>query len=248
MTTHYIYNACVRAWAVLLLCIVWGTVQAQRMEGVDLGLSVEWANMNVGADSPEEYGNYYAWGEVKTKRYYGVYSTYKHFGAITYNKYNYVNFEHSKADNLLVLQAEDDVATKELGSGWRMPTEAEMQELLDNCDFVPEVRNGTPGYRVSRKVKEGESRSGESIFLPKVGYRDYGTHRFYPGTQAYYWTATLLTADSLQSVVDKVFAKKLESRVVRSAKCMTAVGGSMGIAFVDRRIGCAIRPVRSRRR
>ena len=51
--------------------------QRPTRSAINLGLSVKWANMNIGADSPEEYGNYYAWGETDTKRYYGIYSTYR---------------------------------------------------------------------------------------------------------------------------------------------------------------------------
>lgn len=63
---------------------------AQRMQPVDLALpsGTLWANMNVGANAPEDYGDYFAWGEVEPKRYYGQKSVYKHFDAVSYRKYN----------------------------------------------------------------------------------------------------------------------------------------------------------------
>ncbi|MDE5561826.1 MAG: hypothetical protein K2J00_08565, partial [Bacteroidaceae bacterium] len=73
--TQYSYYKVFRALSLLVLFMAATTLYAQRMKAVDLGLSVRWANMNVGADTPEDYGDYFAWGEVKTKRYYGRYST-----------------------------------------------------------------------------------------------------------------------------------------------------------------------------
>ncbi len=227
----------------ILLCTVAATAGAQRMEAGDLGLSVEWANMNVGADSPEDYGDYFAWGEVKSKRYYGMYSTYKHFDAVRFNKYNYMGYSGSVRDNLLTLESIDDAATKHLGQAWRMPTEDEMQELLEKCVFKPDVLNGTRGYWVCSTMAQGDGARGDSIFLPSAGYRDYGTYRFFPGTQSYYWTSTLLTADSLASVK----ADPKAANVVRTAKCLTYVSGTGAVGFMDRRVGCVIRPVRNRK-
>ena len=87
-------------------------VFAQKREAVDLGLpsGTLWANMNVGASVPEEYGDYYAWGEVTTKRYYGYYSNYEHYKT-HYSKYNYLPFKSSVMDNRIVLEKKDDAAT-----------------------------------------------------------------------------------------------------------------------------------------
>ncbi len=215
----------------MLMCIMVGTTSAQRAEAVDLGLSVKWANMNVGADSPEDYGDYFAWGEVKPKRYYGEYSTYKHYDSKSYHKYNYaVDREGSVRDNLLSLQSSDDAASRNMGSNWRMPTEAEMVELLTRCSFTPDTLNGTRGFWVKNRTEQSDS-----IFMPMAGYRDFGAYRFYPGTQTYYWTSTLVEADSLRNVSSR--------SVVRTARCMT-YSGSAQMTFVDRRRGCVVRAVR----
>lgn len=221
-------------------------VNAQNIEPVDLGLSVEWANMNVGADTPEEYGSYFAWGEVKTKRYYGDFSNNKYLDDKRIHKYNYLPLTNSKYDNLTVLLSEDDAATRNLGSKWRMPTEEEVQELIDNCEFVKDTLNGTRGYLV--KNKNGV---GESMFLPFAGWIDYGRHRLYPGTSAYYWTATLDNWNQVNIVKEKankvlegtLHKDSLNIGIVRESKCLILSDDDPIINYVDRRKGCAIRPV-----
>ncbi len=209
-------------------------VFAQKREAVDLGLpsGTLWANMNVGASVPEEYGDYYAWGEVTTKRYYGYYSNYKHYKT-HYSKYNYLPFKSSVMDNRIVLEKKDDAATVNIGADWRMPTELEMQELLDTCTFRMSTLNGTRGYVV--KNKSGE---GDSIFLPCTGHIDYGNYRIYPSTTGYYWSSTLIGRDILAMDVDSI-----PKDAPRSSKCMFLGDGVPTLIYVDRRKGCAIRPV-----
>ena len=84
-------------------------------EFVDLGLSVKWASCNIGAEKPNEFGDYYAWGETETKETY------------TFDNYQ---FQHTE-----ILPVECDVARAKMGDGWRMPTNAEVQELLDKCEW-----------------------------------------------------------------------------------------------------------------
>ncbi len=223
----------------LLLCMLPGVLPAQQVKAVDLGLSVRWANMNVGADSPEDYGDYFAWGEVTAKRYYGKYSAYKHFDNLRLRKYNYLKSRGS--DGLTILQLSDDAATKRMGKGWRMPTEEEMNELLDTarCIITPATSNGTRGIWVKNRVA-----GGDSLFLPMAGYRDYGTYRFFPGTQCYYWTSTLaVPSDTLP----QARRDSLAADMVRTAKCLIYTGSEVpGIGTLDRRNGCVIRAVRSR--
>lgn len=234
--TRYSYNKVFRALSLLVLFLAPITLYAQRMKAVDLGLSVRWANMNVGADTPEDYGDYFAWGEVKTKRYYGRYSTYKYYDSNRFLKYNNVGYKGSVKDNLLRLESGDDAASKRIGKGWRMPTETEMEELLEKCIFRAAVSDGTRGFWVKNRNEQGDS-----IFLPMAGYKDYGAYRFYPGTQCYYWTSTLLTEESL----GKAGADSNVSDAPRSAVCLSYKGtDSPRIGFLDRRAGCVIRPVR----
>ena len=118
---------------------------------VDLGLpsGLKWATCNVGADSPEEYGDYYAWGEVKTK------SEYTEENCKTYEK---------SIDNFYG-EPTYDVARKKWGSSWRMPTYDELDELLSECKWQKTTQGGKNGYKVTGP-------NGNSIFLPAAGLRE----------------------------------------------------------------------------
>lgn len=152
-------------------------------DAVDLGLSVNWRNRNVGASVPEEFGGYYSWGEVETKSFYD-WSTYK-WGTdrIIWKKYNTLE-GHGLVDRKLVLDPEDDVAYVTLGKGWRMPTDAELTELIEKCIWEWVTLNDVPGYRVTGKS------TGNSIFLPASGswYLDIVRSA---GGQALYWSSSL---------------------------------------------------------
>ena len=116
-------------------------------EYVDLGLSVKWATCNVGANKPEGYGDYYAWGETRTKS--------------SYDEDNCETWEEDIDD---IAGTSRDVARVKWGSPWRMPTSEEFDELLDNCDWEWTTLNGVSGYRVTGK-------NGNSIFLPAADLR-----------------------------------------------------------------------------
>lgn len=127
-------------------------------EYVDLGLSVKWATCNVGASFPEDYGDYYAWGETETKDMYnwntlldrpngdGSFTKYYHNGGKTQ------------------LDPEDDAAHVNWGGTWRMPTKDEFYELYENCIWTWTSQNGVNGCKVIGP-------NGNSIFLPAAGYR-----------------------------------------------------------------------------
>ena len=150
-------------------------------QAVDLGLSVKWANMNVGAESPEDYGNYYAWGETLTKATYD-WSTYfdTSDGGTTFTKYN-IN------GGKIVLDLEDDAAHVNWGGSWRMPTKAEWQELLDNCTWTWTTQNGINGYKVTSN-KAGYT--DKFIFLPAAGRR-YDSELGFVGSYGCYWSSSL---------------------------------------------------------
>ena len=126
-------------------------------EAVDLGLpsGTLWSSCNIGASSPEEYGNYYAWGETKTKSEYSK-STYQFY------QNGYVDIGTD------ISGTEYDVATVLWGDGWRMPTKEEIQELMNNCTSEWTTLNGVNGRKFSSKT------NGNSIFLPATGYRQDG--------------------------------------------------------------------------
>lgn len=132
----------------------------------DLGLSVKWASCNIGAESPEDYGDYYAWGETVTKT---LYST---SNSVTYG----VTMDDFSGD------AEYDAAAAIWGGSWRMPTSDEMGELVDDCTWQWASLNDVYGYLVT-----GDN--GNSIFFPFSGYRS-GTTLSSKGSYGFSWTST----------------------------------------------------------
>ena len=145
------------------------TVKKSVPDGaVDLGLSVKWATCNIGASSPEEYGDYYAWGETETKECYDI-TTYKWCNGSynTLTKYN-TKSGYGTVDNKYELEPEDDVAHVKLGGNWRMPTDAEWTELRAQCTWTWTTQNGVNGRLVTAS-------NGNSIFLPAAGRRDNTT-------------------------------------------------------------------------
>ena len=231
-----------RKYCVNIILIIFSvsTISAQKLEAVDLALpsGVKWANMNVGAKSPMEYGDYYAWGELKTKTYYGQYSSYKHYGDKVFYKYNYMNYKGSVVDKITKLQFEDDVVVQQLGKGWRMPTEAEVKELLDTCNCVWTVVDscGTRGYLVQSKRNRGKT-----IFLPLTGRIDYGVVRQFPATQGNYWTSTLVE----ENFVGTEKQDSLGADYVRKARCLVINSDESPVVdYISRKVGCVVRPVR----
>lgn len=133
---------------------------------VDLGLSVKWATCNVGANSPEEYGGYYAWGEVEEKEVYS-WGNYKwgelQSGEEYVTKYN-TQSKFGTVDNKTTLDPEDDVAHVRWGGSWRMPTKDEIEELVKKCIWEWTTKNGIKGYLFTGP-------NGNKIFLPAAGRR-----------------------------------------------------------------------------
>lgn len=135
---------------------------------IDLGLSVKWACCNVGAMTPEAYGDYYAWGEVSVKDSYSC-NNYKYWSSyLNQTKYNF-DSRFGSVDNKTCLDPEDDVAHVKWGGNWRMPTKSEMKELIDSCKFTNITLNGINGNLFTSTVSGFTNRS---IFLPFGGYRD----------------------------------------------------------------------------
>ena len=172
----------------LLLVSASGILKAQSNTiAVDLGLSVKWASCNLGASAPEEFGDYYAWGETETKGNYRL-ETYKWCQGSynTLTKYNNGSY-HGTVDNKTVLDPKDDVAHVKLGGSWRMPTKAELDELMNNCTWTWTTLNGASGFKVTGS-------NGNSIFLPAAGSRN-GTVFNYVAEHGYYWSSSLYTDD-----------------------------------------------------
>lgn len=186
-----------------------GVAPAPAHEYVDLGLSVKWATMNVGATTPEEYGDYFAWGETepyyeagyaqedpqahwKDGKYEGYsWSDYKYCNGSdrTLTKYclrsdyGYNNF----TDNRSVLDIEDDAAHANWGGDWRMPTKAEQDELRENCTWTWTTINGISGNKVQSNVP---GYNDKWIFLPAADYRS-GYNLAYLDRYGEYWSSTI---------------------------------------------------------
>ena len=155
-------------------------------EYVDLGLSVKWATCNVGASKPEEYGDYFAWGETEPKEHYD-WSTYKWYNGdnAPLTKYCYDSL-YGIVDNKTVLDLSDDAARANWGGSWRMPTKAEQDELRNNCTWTWTTQSGVNGYKVT------SDKNGKSIFLPAAGSRD-GSSLNHAGSSGHYWLSSLGT-------------------------------------------------------
>ena len=152
-------------------------------EYVDLGLpsGLKWATCNVGADSPDEYGDYFAWGETEIKSTFVGWESYKFYGTSGFTKYN-------SSDNKVVLDSGDDAATANWGGNWRMPTRTEFEELLENCTWTYYVaQNGVKGKKVVGP-------NGNYIFLPAGGYESGGENE--PGYFGCYYTSSLAVIDN----------------------------------------------------
>ncbi len=163
-------------------------IETNGHEYVDLGLpsGTLWATCNVGAESPEEYGDYFAWGETTTKSTYD-WSTYKYCNGTSTTMTKYcTNSSYGTVDNKTTLESADDAATVNWGGDWRTPTTAEYQELSDECTWNWTTLNGVNGYRVTGK-------NGNSIFLPAAGSLS-SSYPYLAGSYGYYWSSSLRSA------------------------------------------------------
>lgn len=168
------------------------TKEKQIGEAVDLGLSVMWGSFNVGADYPEDYGDYYAWGETEPKTNYD-WPTYKYSNGSAYSLTKYcVNVSNGNVDSKTTLDIDDDVAYVKWGGNWRMPTKEEFQELSDNCTWEWTTINDVYGYKVTSN-KSGFT--GNSIFLPAAGYHHKSGY-YNSGSNGYYNSSSLNTSNN----------------------------------------------------
>ena len=158
-------------------------------EWVDLGLpsGTLWATCNVGASRPEEYGDFFAWGETESKNEFN-WTTYKHCQGENYTMTKYVNSDAwgVRVDNLVELLPEDDAATVNWGDNWQMPSTEQFTELIDkeNTTIQWETVNGIPGKRITSKI------NGNSIFFPAAGIRGE-TNAIYERSDCICWSRSL---------------------------------------------------------
>ena len=174
----------------------YATAPHPQTDWVDLGLpsGVLWAKCDLGANAPEEYGNYYAWGEISPKEVYN-WNTYRYGTAdgegnlLTLIKYN-THSDYGTPDSLTILRATDDAATMAfgIGSGARTPTKEEWQELIDYSTVEWTTMNGVNG------LKFASITNGNTLFFPAAGMR-YGSelHGVDGCGFGFYWSSSLDT-------------------------------------------------------
>ena len=195
-----------------------------KFEAVDLGLSVYWANCNIGAPIPESIGALFAWGEIREKEDY-YYDSYKWCdGSIEeLTKYNSdKNYGlNGFTDNRSVLELEDDAARVHWGAPWRIPTVKEFQELMSNCYFKDKYVNGQHVIKVQSKI------NGNYIYFP---YSDY-----------YYWSNSLTNVERWYNHRENC-EREIEHEFGGQAVAFS-FGYYKKTTLYDRYNGCLIRPV-----
>lgn len=175
--------------------VTFRTVNFEVPDGaVDLGLSVFWATCNLGASKPEAYGHYFQWAGIvdvdDLNKYVYWMNCPFHIGDDDTGWTKYMLLEHRsgcyeniKPDNKSVLDPEDDAAHVSLGGGWRMPTSAEYEELLEYCTSEWTTVNGVKGVRFTSSINDN------SIFLPAGGFR-CDNRISGAGTSGNYWSSS----------------------------------------------------------
>lgn len=196
-----------------------GDESSDAVEAVDLGLSVKWANMNVGATKDSGFGTYFAWGEVKPKQFYS-------WGTYVWSKGDtQYPLKYTTTDRKTQLVPSDDAACANWGGEWRMPTVEEFEELTDltKCDWEWITKDGINGYKVTGK------KTGKSIFLPITGFRFYEAVQF-RAINGIYWSSTLDTGtpnkawclefdfQNVNVTTGKLSSNRFSGRCIRAVK------------------------------
>ena len=147
--------------------------QIKEYEYVDLGLpsGLKWAKCNVGAEKETDYGDYFQWGDIDDKTNYDCsWESYKYGDDLNLSKYNTENNGYrGTIDNKITLDLEDDAARANMGGNWRMPTDAEIRELVNNTynEWIENFNgSGVNGRKFTSKTDESKY-----IFIPASGYR-----------------------------------------------------------------------------
>lgn len=197
-------NACAyRYYGYGIRPVIGNISEKKDFEAVDMGLpsGTKWANMNVGATSPEEAGNFYAWAEIATKDIYGK-ENYSFYNETTQTfdpageqresiYYNISKQQNDTVDVYGIQNSAYDAATNELGENWTTPTLEQYGELMKYCTWTWTEQNGVNGYLVTAS-------NNNSIFLPAAGIY---INEDISGSNAsfYYWTADMPSSDNSQA-------------------------------------------------
>ncbi len=153
------------------------------MQAIDLGLSVKWTDRNLGANSPTDVGELYAWAELTPKKEY-TWKNYKHW--VCSGKFGPFLEKHFSRE-IHSIESFDDAVTHRYGKPWRIPTATEFEELIDKCKWVKTAENGKSGFRIY-------GNNGNSIFLPTEGVE-------------HYWSATRMKEPQHARVLDIHYSK-----------------------------------------
>ena len=201
-------------------------------EVVDLGLTSGnlWATCNIGATSPEQTGNYYAWGETTTKNSFewSNYALSRDGDRFSITKYC-LHTDNGQVDNKKKLETTDDVAYTLMGEKWRIPDESDFSELIRSCTRKWCTLNGVGGFLFTSKKKGYEDRS---LFFPLAGTKDYDQIK-HEGKYGWYWSTDLFTDDANQIKTTEISVLWLEHIEV----------DNQIINFRTRYLGLPVRPV-----
>ena len=190
-------------------------------QAVDLGLSSRWCTCNLGAESPEQYGDYFAWGEIETKSVFES-KNYKWVVDGEVSKHGKVVDDFSSPSIRGVLDINEDVVHHKLGGSWHIPHFNDIIELYERCSWKWTSYKGVKGYRLTSKIN-GYTES--SIFLPAAGLF-LGSQIINKGYAGYYWTSALYRLNS-----EKALSSVFDSNII--IRCLPNV----------RFAGLCIRPV-----
>ena len=209
--------------------------QNDVIEAVDLGLPVLWATCNIGAEKPEDYGYYFAWGESEYKNEY-TWSNYAHCNGSSYSLTKYSNnSSFGINDNKTTLDLEDDAAHNKWGGDWRLPTYEEISSLFsDTIDYGLTTRNGVYGLLI---ISHKTGYEGNSIFIPASGYR-YDKESYAKGKAVCLW-ANKININSPE--------KALIYQYSHNVSFNSYYIGNRSYYCLERKCGIPIRPVRPKK-
>ena len=202
---------------------------------IDMGEAGVWACCNVGASKPEDYGSYFAWGETEPKSDYswGTYKWGKKYDELTKYCNNSKYGKNGFTDTLTELVSDDDAATKNWGSNWRMPSEAQIEQLSKSLSIWTQI-NGINGRLFTAS-------NGNRIFLPAAGCR-YGTSSYSVGSEGHYWSSLPYTSYGYPS-----YAHLLHFHLRLVGITIDHYGNPYSYIYsdCDRCYGRSVRPVRA---
>ena len=231
-------KTCITWIAAIVCCLALascGDDEPTRMtyESVDLGLSVRWATMNVGALKPEDHGQLFGWADStgSHKKFDDITISYRQDGNIETTLVDWgSSYFGGKTPRADISGTAYDIATYQWNAKWRMPTRDEWNELMTRCSWSLETSGGVAVYRVTGP-------NGNHILLPMTGIRATSETESGRNTMGYYWTSTLLP-QSQQA------AAHYESTVPCAAWCVRFTETEQpAFNTAVRCYGLAIRPV-----